>query len=234
MDEDLVMEEQGAEMPIEGMDLQGLATANPALAPFMSKYFASMEAESNALRQQAINRQKQFAAAEEAIRQQRFGAPTTSQQLFALSQALLSPRPYRGFAGTLANVLPTLGQMSSLQSDAESKRREALDALRRQYFTDQGESAVAAARAQREGLGKILPSVATAAGTASRAKFAVDINPTTGQAVYKQFDVPVAAVNALKYALETPGATEQQKRDTIVAFERQFRVPAATFIEGMR
>jgi hypothetical protein len=234
MDEDLETEEQSAEMPIEGMDLQALAGANPTLAPFMSKYFGAMEAESTALQKQAANRQKQFEAAEAAIREKRFGAPTTSEQLFALGAALLAPRRYTGFAGTLDKIAPVFGQMDQLQRSAAAQRADALEKLRREYLLGADESAVAAARAQREGLGRILPSVASASGTANRARFAVETNPTTGVPTFKNFDVPVAAVNALLYALNQPGATEQQKTATMQAFEAQFRVPASTFIEGVR
>jgi hypothetical protein len=234
MDEDLETEEQSAEMPIEGMDSQGLAAANPALAPFMSRYFGAMEAESAALRQQAANRQKQFEAAEAAIRERRFGAPTTSEQLFALGSALLAPRRYRGLAGTLDKVNPVFGQMEQRQRSADIQRSDALEQLRREYLLGQHESALAAARAQREGLGKILPSVASTSGAATRARFAVDFHPEKGYPVFKNFNVPVDAVNALKHALQLPGATEQQKADTIIAFERKYKVPAATFIEGLR
>lgn len=234
MDEDLETEGQSAEMPIEGMDLQALAGANPTLAPFMSKYFGAMEAESTALQQQAANRQKQFEAAEAAIREKRFGAPTTSEQLFALGAALLAPRRYTGFAGTLDKIAPVFGRMDQLQRSAEAQRADALEKLRREYLLGKDESAVAAARAQREGLGRILPSVASASGTANRARFAVDFSPETGAPMFKNFNVPVEAANALKYALEIPGATEQQKAATIAAFERKYKVPAATFIEGLR
>ena len=235
MDEDLEMEEQNSEMPIEGMDLKGLAAANPALEPFMSKYFGFMEAESAALQRQAANKQKQFEAARAEIEKKRYGAPTTSEQLFALSAALLSPRRMPGIAGTLNNIVPALNQMSQLQRSAEEQRAEALERLHREYLMGQDESAVAAARARREALGKVLPSVVAASKPpAGAGRFAVSANPISGVETYKNFAVPVAAVNALLYALQTPGATEQQKTDTIAAFERKYKVPAATFTEGLR
>jgi len=236
MDEDLEMEEQNAEteLPVEAMNLPGLVPTNPAAAALLSKYETAMGAESSALQQAARSREARFKAAEEAIRKQRFGAPTQSQQLFALSQALLSPRQYRGLAGTLANVVPALGEMSSLQSKAESQRTAALEQLRQQYATADADARVAMASAQREGIGKILPSVLTATGAANRSRFAVEINPDTGVETFKNFAVPVAAVNALLYALQTPGATEQQKADTVKDFETHYKVPAATFTEGMR
>lgn len=240
MDEDLENEEQNAEMPIEGMDLSGLAAANPALAPFMSRYFGAMEAESAALRQQAANRQEQFKAAEEAIRQQRFGAPTTSQQLFALSQALLSPRPYRGIAGTLANVVPALGKMSTLQSDAESQRNAALEKLRREYLMGQSESAVAAARAQREGLGKILPSVVsatkprtprTALGEGNRV-YDLDTGEEIVPLSYRLAQIPPQAIEALRAQMADPSVPSAVKIQSRRSFETTYGVPVADALGG--
>ena len=166
-DEDLEMEEQNSEMPIDGMDLAGLADANPALKPFLSKYFDLLGAETAALQKQAANKQKQFEAARAEIEKKRYGAPTTSEQLFALGAAFLSPRRYRGFAGTLDKITPVLGQMEQAQRSADEQRAEALAKLRREYLMGTDESAVAAARARREALSKVLPSVVSASKPSS-------------------------------------------------------------------
>lgn len=188
MDEEFEMEEQNAEMPIEGMDLQALAATNPALAPFISRYFGAMDAESAALRQQAANKQQQFKAAEEAIRAQRFGAPTTSEQLLALGAAFLSPRRYTGLAGTLDKIVPVFGQMEQAQRSADEQRAAALEKLRREYLTGQDESVVAAAREKREALGTVLPSVVSAT---KPAKQRTGFNPLTGTLVDMDTGLPV-------------------------------------------
>jgi len=188
-DEDLEMEEQNSEMPIEGMDLARLAAANPALEPFMSKYFGFMEAESAALQRQAANKQKQFEAARAEIEKKRYGAPTTSEQLFALGAAFLSPRRYRGFAGTLDKITPVLGQMEQAQRSADEQRAEALAKLRREYLMGTDESAVAAARARREALGKVLPSVVSAS---KPSKQRTGFNPITGRLTDLDTGLPVA------------------------------------------
>jgi len=241
MDEDLEMEEQSAEMPIEGMDLQGLAAINPALAPFLQKYFSSMEAEGTTLRQQAANRQKQFEAAEEAIRQQRFGAPSTSEQLFALGAALLSPRRYTGFAGTLDKITPVFGKMDQLQRSAEAQRSEALEKLRREYLMGQDESAVAAARAQREGLGRIIPSVASATKPrAARTALAQNservINLDTAEEIVpvsaNLLRVPPEAIEQLRAKLGDPNLSEGDKARERVAFETYYSVPVNRALRG--
>jgi hypothetical protein len=240
MDEDLETEEQSAEMPIEGMDLQALVAANPTLAPFMSKYFGAMEAESTALQKQAANRQKQFEAAEAAIREKRFGAPTTSEQLFALGAALLAPRRYTGFAGTLDKIAPVFGQMDQLQRSAVAQRADALEKLRREYLLGADESAVAAARAQREGLGKIFPSVASATKPrAARTALGEDnvvINLDTAEPVVpvsqKLAQVPPAAIETLRAKLADPNLSSDAKARERVAFETYYDVPVNRALRG--
>lgn len=54
-----------------------------------------------------------------------YPGPSRSQQLFALSKALLSPTPYRGFAGVMSNVNDALGAVSKARDEAMRKRSEA-------------------------------------------------------------------------------------------------------------
>ena len=61
---------------------------------------------------------------------QMYAGPSRSQQLFALSKALLSPTPYRGFAGVMSNVNDALGSVSKARDEAMRKRSEAEMALR--------------------------------------------------------------------------------------------------------
>lgn len=67
---------------------------------------------------------------------QAYAAPSVSSQLFALSKALLSPKPYRGFAGTMANVSSALSDIS--QSQEEAKRKRALAEIELQNSLDKG------------------------------------------------------------------------------------------------
>lgn len=255
MDEDLETEEQSAHMPIEGMDLQGLAGANPTLAPFMSKYFGAMEAESTALQKQAANKQKQFEAAEAAIRAKRYGAPTTSEQLFALGAAFLSPRRYRGFAGTLDKITPVLGQMEQAQRSADEQRAEALAKLRREYLMGTDESAVATARARREALGKVLPSVVSASkprvgrivGTETIDGIPhqgeqdpvtgvvrwTPINPDAQGAALPQLTAPQRnALSQLREYISNPNVPEAQRQSALRNFQTKFKVDPLNYLKG--
>lgn len=64
-----------------------------------------------------------------------YRGPSLSEQLFAMSQAFLSPTSMPGFKGTLANISPVFGQIAKAQRTAEEQRAEALMKLQQQYQT---------------------------------------------------------------------------------------------------
>lgn len=66
-------------------------------------------------------RQEAFTKGQEYIAQA-YAGPSVSQQLFALSKALLSPKKYSGFAGTMANVSSALSDVAKSQQEAKQKR----------------------------------------------------------------------------------------------------------------
>lgn len=67
--------------------------------------------------------------------QQMYGGPTTGDTLLSLSQALLSPRRYRGFGGTMYNVSQALGGIGQQETEAKRRREEALFNLQQSYTT---------------------------------------------------------------------------------------------------
>lgn len=159
-DEDLEMENEA-----EDTGVFGLGTTDPqaALASLSQRYMGLLGQQQAARQKAEATRAARFKAAEEAIKQQRFGAPTTSQQLAALSQALLSPRRQRGIAGTFANLAPVFGEMATLQTGAEEKRAEALRKLREQYETAGEESLLAGLESEREAMEPLIRTVGTLA-----------------------------------------------------------------------
>ena len=80
----------------------------------------------------AAYRQRQLVEGRERI-EKAYAGPTASDRLWALSKALLSPKPYRGFAGTLANVTGAMSGMAEQRRAAEIKRAEALAELQQSY-----------------------------------------------------------------------------------------------------
>lgn len=157
-DEDMLGDEMGSDTAALAASYPDLAAMGPAdmRRALLSKYLGAVESERTAREQSAASQAARFKAAEEAINQQRFGAPTTSQQLAALSQALLSPRRQRGIAGTFANLAPVFGQMATLQTGAEEKRAEALRQLREQTALAREQALVSGAESQRKSFGELM------------------------------------------------------------------------------
>jgi hypothetical protein len=100
-----------------------------------------------ALQQSRAERLRQ---AEETIRAARFGAPSRAEQMFALSRAFLSPKRYRGIAGTLGNIVPVLGDAATAQRTAEERRSEALAKLQQGYADSSAELDLEKNRCARE------------------------------------------------------------------------------------
>lgn len=73
------------------------------------------------LRNQQKTRKQVFDEGQKYIAQA-YAGPSVSQQLFALSKALLSPKKYSGFAGTMANVSSALSDVAKAQQEAKQKR----------------------------------------------------------------------------------------------------------------
>jgi len=86
------------------------------------------------LKKAAAQRLKQFNDAKAYI-EEHYRGPSLSEQLFAMSQAFLSPTSMPGFKGTLANIAPVFGQIAKAQRTAEEKRAEALMQLQDRYQT---------------------------------------------------------------------------------------------------
>jgi hypothetical protein len=131
--------------------------------------------------------------------------------------------------------------MDQLQRSAEAQRSEALEKLRREYLMGQDESAVAAARAQREGLGRIIPSVASATKPrAARTALAQNservINLDTAEEIVpvsaNLLRVPPEAIEQLRAKLGDPNLSEGDKARERVAFETYYSVPVNRALRG--
>lgn len=255
MDEDLETEEQSAEMPIEGTDLQALVGANPALAAYMRKYEADIAAADAARQKQAKTYKDVFEKGEKEILARRYGAPTTSEQLFALGSALLAPRRYKGFAGTLDKITPVFGKMEQLERSAEAQRAEALEKLRREYLTGVADADVSAAQAQLEARGRLLSPLASATkprvprivgtemidgvphqGEQDPVTGAVrwtPINPEAQGAPPLQLTAPQRnALMQLKTYISNPNVPEAQKQSALRNFQTKFKVNPLDYIKG--
>ena len=136
----------GGESTMEDDDNAGLAVATEdaadntgeedtslAVGGPKSDEYTDWESEQTALikKAQAV-RLKQFNDAKAYI-EQNYRGPSLSEQLFAMSQAFLSPTSMPGFKGTLANLVPAFNKIAQENRVAGQKRTEALLNLQKQY-----------------------------------------------------------------------------------------------------
>lgn len=139
-------------MEYEDDDQMDAQTAAAELRRLQQQYQQISAQEQQARQQAEQSRAARFKQAEEAIRQSRFGAPSRAEQLFAISQALLSPRSQPGFAGTLANVMPTFGQLAGAKNSAEQEREAMLQKLQQSYALQQEDTMLGGLGDQRKEL----------------------------------------------------------------------------------
>lgn len=131
----------------------------------------AQEAQQLIQRRQQLRRQ-QFEEGQRRIQAQ-YGAPSRSDTLLALSQALLAPRPYRGFAGTMHNITEALGGISERAKLAEQGRNEALARLQQSYQTGSFEDEDAALQ-MRYNVAKDRAATQAAAAKAAQPRVELD------------------------------------------------------------
>lgn len=125
---------------------------------FLSRFDALNAAAQQAATAEKETRRQMFEQAEQRLQaphRLRFGSPEVTQTLFGLANALVSPRPYGGFAGTMANVMPVLSQSAQSMSDAQKQREAALQQLREQYQLGTATAATTAAERELSNLGTL-------------------------------------------------------------------------------
>lgn len=140
--EEETMDDTAATGGMGGLDLATLDLGQIKTDP--GNFFKSILEANQAAEQRAALSAKQLYDAGRQRIMEKYAGPKRSEQLFALSQAMLSPRDTPGFGGFLANVTGALGANAKAVRDAEQAREEQLLALQQQY--QQGEAARMAAR----------------------------------------------------------------------------------------
>lgn len=129
------MENDGTDFAVAGEDAADNNAndgVNLAVGPKADAY-ADWERRNAAFMEKArAQRLAQFNNAKAYI-EQNYRGPGLSEQLFAISQALLSPRKMPGFSGTLANISPVFTQIAKARRTAAQERAEALMKLQQQY-----------------------------------------------------------------------------------------------------
>lgn len=190
MDEDLENEDMNPELAALSGNYPELAGKDPSdvLRGLTARQFSNIQQQRTARDKVSASKRAAFEAGLEEIKQRRYGAPTTSQQLAALSQALLAPRRMRGFAGTLANVMPAITEPAALRAAAEEKRAEAAQRLRQQYASDTDTAMLAGLEAEGAALE---PLIRTYGSLAKPSKQRTGFNPITGALTDLDTGLPV-------------------------------------------
>ena len=190
MDEDLETEDMNPDLEALSANYPELAGKGPSdvLRGLTARQFSNIQQQRTAREKVSASKRAAFEAGLEEIKQRRYGAPTTSQQLAALSQALLAPRRMRGFAGTLANVMPAITEPAALRAAAEEKRAEAEQRLRQQYASDTDASMLAGLEAEGAALEPLIRTYGT---LAKPSKQRTGFNPITGELTDLDTGLPV-------------------------------------------
>lgn len=158
--------------------LGGLASADTGLIDFGKlndpKMFQTMyQQQRAAVAQQEASAKQMFEMAKQRL-QQRYAGPTRSDQMLALSSAMLSPRKVPGFAGFAGRIFGTFNDISAAERQAAQQREDQLLALQQQYQT--GNAARAAA--QQKGT---LDLLRTYGAVNKPVKPRTGFNPITGE-----------------------------------------------------
>lgn len=123
-----------ADLAVKGeMDFSQLGDPTKLPSILQSLYRQQM----GALSQQEASAKQRFEAGEARIKERNQG-PTQSEQLFMLSKALLAPRDYRGFAGTVGKISGAFSDISEAERKAREQRDVQLAALQDQYMETTG------------------------------------------------------------------------------------------------
>jgi hypothetical protein len=176
---------------------------------------SAFAAQTDILKQQQALAKQRYEEGRQRIEQMRLG-PTRSEQLMAISQALLSPSPYRNrFKGTLANLSQVAGPMVGANRRAELEKAEMLRQLTEQYEDRALDVRQTAA------------DLAAARAKAPRTGF----NPISGELVSMETGAPVESLQAPREAfaelsayVNHPQVSAADRSAAIVDFATQFRV----------
>ena len=121
-------ESMGALAAMDNLDLTQLS--DPAKLPGLLQSLYTQQMGSS--RRAEASAKDRFEQGQARIAK-RYQGPSQSEQLFMLSKALLAPRKYRGFAGTIGKISGALGDISDVESKARQQREAQLAALQESY-----------------------------------------------------------------------------------------------------
>lgn len=142
-----------ADLAVKGdMDFSQLGDPTKLLGMVQSTYDRQLEA----INRSETNAKARFDAAEARIRERNRG-PSQSEQLFMLSKALLAPRKYTGFGGTVGKISGAFGDISKADEKAREQRDAQLAALQDAYAAQGDAYGVTRAKTAADTLKTVAP-----------------------------------------------------------------------------
>jgi hypothetical protein len=211
-------ESMGALATMDNLDLTQLG--DPAKLPglLQSLYTQQM----GASRQAEMSAKDRFEAGKARIAELNQG-PSQSEQLFMLSKALLAPRKYRGFAGTVGKISGALGDISEAESKARQQREAQLAALQESYAKEAAGFGVDRAKTAADLVKTAAPLLKPkAASTASKVTVGPDAKVRSRATGVELKEPPLDAIYMLQSYLENPANTAENKMIAMQNFDKKF------------
>jgi hypothetical protein len=186
-----------------------------------------------ALAQQETSAKERFEAGQARIRERNQG-PSRSEQLFMLSKALLAPRDYRGFAGTVGKISGAFSDISEAERKAREQRDAQLAALQDQYMETTGGYGVKRAQTAADLVKTAAPLLKKpAASTASRVTVGPDARVRSRATGVELKEPPIDKIYAFVDYMKNPANTPENKAITRQNFDKQYGYGSAdVYYEG--
>lgn len=214
-----------------GLDLANLDFTQIKSDP--NAFFKSILEANQAAEQRAALSAKQLYDAGRQRIMEKYTGPTRSEQLFALSRAMLAPRKVPGFKGFLGEVVGAFDENAQAVRKAEQAREEQLFALQQQY--QQGEAARMAARPKTAAdlaSKYIAATKAPAKSSVSPIMVGSDLRPRIRATGAEFKEPPQDQIYALQAYMNDPANTSENKMITRRNFDKTYGYGAAAIYVG--
>ena len=208
-----------ADLAVKGdMDFSQLGDPAKLLGMVQSTYDRQLEA----LNRSETNAKARFDAAEARIRERNRG-PSQSEQLFMLSKALLAPRKYTGFGGTMGKISGAFGDISKADEKSREQRDAQLAALQDAYAAQGDAFGVTRAKTAADTLKTAVPLLKKPArSTASPVTVGPDLKVRSRATGVEMKEPPLDAIYTLQSYLENPANTPENKMIARKNFDKSF------------
>jgi hypothetical protein len=222
--------EATADLAVKGdMDFSQLGDPTKLLGMVQSTYDRQLEA----LNRSETNAKARFDAAEARIRERNRG-PSQSEQLFMLSKALLAPRKYTGFGGTMGKISGAFGDISKADEKAREQRDAQLAALQDAYAAQGDAYGVTRAKTAADTLKTVAPLFKKpATSTASRVTVGPDARVRSRATGVELKEPPIDKIYAFVNYMKNPANTPENKAITQQNFDKKYGYGSAdVYYEG--